>query len=646
MTTAMSPPPLEQTQDMIEYYAAFQEFLSVGNASEEAQKRRVQINRAQQKLLKLYQSQFYELATDVYDELQRRIKHLPGDEGFLPPNERLHAKRNQARKKLSLLSPTRFNDLAFDILFEIERRTPEVRNNDVAPEQNEKQYHEPTPSSQPPPYAPHGKPTPPVKHDLPPNLPPQQYGYSQDPSNQAQTPNAHPQIVHIPPTRSAFTHDQEHSQLPDGSNGVGNHTSSSTNSTYFSDMQSGHGHEGSDVSSPRSPSQFGPSYEGQHKQEPYGSLSNDARRQAPPPISIPDSNGSLYLPDNLSPLKSPNGTHLQTSVVTPTKSTLVEDDESSEMSDDASFASQTQTDYDNSWSQQANSTIGSITQDKKFVISPTGPDSQMRSNINDDTTEPSTNNSILKDDTIESISPTANTLHITPPTRSLSRSEVSKDLDVASTSTAQPGITPAAMEEYQATLNDKDEQIQLLVEEGTRMDENITKLEAQLAESEALKETLVEENGRLHQMIGESELAKDNALTELQRLKTDFGTQSEKYINELESKQRELANLTILHQDLSTKHKDLSAIHEDKQEELKHLTSQHQELSTKHRELSSAHDDQLNKLEALSAQHQELNTKHRDLNTEHETGFRDLNSQVLVLQQSLANHEKVSMTMP
>ncbi|KAL6945445.1 hypothetical protein ACO0QE_002898 [Hanseniaspora vineae] len=77
--------------------------------------------KARSKLLNLSASQFFELGTDVYDELQRRSD--PEEMGtYLVPKLALHVKRNQARQKLANLSTTRFNDLIDDILYEIKRR--------------------------------------------------------------------------------------------------------------------------------------------------------------------------------------------------------------------------------------------------------------------------------------------------------------------------------------------------------------------------------------------------------------------------------------------------------------------------------------------------------------------------------------------
>lgn len=82
--------------------------------------------KARAKLLKLSPSQFYELSTDVYDELQRRTNDNQDKPDYLLPKASFHIKRNQARQKLANLSQTRFNDLVDDILYEIKRRGYDV----------------------------------------------------------------------------------------------------------------------------------------------------------------------------------------------------------------------------------------------------------------------------------------------------------------------------------------------------------------------------------------------------------------------------------------------------------------------------------------------------------------------------------------
>ena len=88
-------------------------------------------NKARDKLLRLSSVQFYELSTDVYDELMRRqaTARAPpnapnGPPSFLLPEKTFHPKRNQARQRLSSLGPPRFRDLATDVFYELERRFP------------------------------------------------------------------------------------------------------------------------------------------------------------------------------------------------------------------------------------------------------------------------------------------------------------------------------------------------------------------------------------------------------------------------------------------------------------------------------------------------------------------------------------------
>ena len=88
-------------------------------------------NKARDKLLRLSSVQFYELSTDVYDELLRRqsAARAPPNApnappAYLLPEKTFHPKRNQARQRLSSLGPPRFRDLATDVFHELERRFP------------------------------------------------------------------------------------------------------------------------------------------------------------------------------------------------------------------------------------------------------------------------------------------------------------------------------------------------------------------------------------------------------------------------------------------------------------------------------------------------------------------------------------------
>ncbi|KAF8970614.1 hypothetical protein BDZ97DRAFT_1790124 [Flammula alnicola] len=76
---------------------------------------------ARSKLTRLMVIQFYELSTDVCDELvRRRVEDI--EVPFLPNREEFHPKRNQACGKLATL------DLSSDIYFELGRRYPEFKD--------------------------------------------------------------------------------------------------------------------------------------------------------------------------------------------------------------------------------------------------------------------------------------------------------------------------------------------------------------------------------------------------------------------------------------------------------------------------------------------------------------------------------------
>ncbi|CAI4045643.1 Spa2p SKDI_12G0360 [Saccharomyces kudriavzevii IFO 1802] len=117
----LSEVSLAHHRDIFHYYVSLKTFFEVtGENRDRSNSTRAQKARA--KLLKLSSSQFYELSTDVSDELQRRIGEDANQPDYLLPKANFHMKRNQARQKLANLSQTRFNDLLDDILFEIKRR--------------------------------------------------------------------------------------------------------------------------------------------------------------------------------------------------------------------------------------------------------------------------------------------------------------------------------------------------------------------------------------------------------------------------------------------------------------------------------------------------------------------------------------------
>ncbi|KAI8338919.1 hypothetical protein BC941DRAFT_512161 [Chlamydoabsidia padenii] len=107
------------------YYVELRKYLKGFLAKEAAEGVHPQRASARQKLSRLSNLQFHELAMDVYDELMRRNlndKFVP----FLAVREEFHPKRNQARQKLATLPDPRFMDLASDVYYELTRRYPHI----------------------------------------------------------------------------------------------------------------------------------------------------------------------------------------------------------------------------------------------------------------------------------------------------------------------------------------------------------------------------------------------------------------------------------------------------------------------------------------------------------------------------------------
>ncbi len=74
---------------------------------------------ARDKLTRLSQAQFSELAVDVGDEAARRTA---GALQPLQPRPEFHQRRNQARQKLAALPEGRLKDLVSDVVYEWDRR--------------------------------------------------------------------------------------------------------------------------------------------------------------------------------------------------------------------------------------------------------------------------------------------------------------------------------------------------------------------------------------------------------------------------------------------------------------------------------------------------------------------------------------------
>ncbi|CAB4253059.1 similar to Saccharomyces cerevisiae YLR313C SPH1 Protein involved in shmoo formation and bipolar bud site selection [Maudiozyma barnettii] len=122
-------------RDIQQYYSSLKTFFDVTGVQQLNRETSPRAQKARSKLLKLSFSQFYELSTDVSDELKRRINEDQNKPDYLLPKANFHMKRNQARQKLANLSQTRFNELVDDILYEIRRRrfdtyTPPQKNSE------------------------------------------------------------------------------------------------------------------------------------------------------------------------------------------------------------------------------------------------------------------------------------------------------------------------------------------------------------------------------------------------------------------------------------------------------------------------------------------------------------------------------------
>ncbi|KAG0669306.1 component of the polarisome [Maudiozyma exigua] len=153
-------------RDIEQYYTSLKTFFEVTGVQQLNRESSPRAQKARSKLLKLSFSQFYELSTDVSDELKRRINEDQNKPEYLLPKANFHMKKNQARQKLANLSQTRFNELVDDILYEIRRRgfdvytprqsetnsstkdiiqteidTPQIHINDIAKDNIENERH-------------------------------------------------------------------------------------------------------------------------------------------------------------------------------------------------------------------------------------------------------------------------------------------------------------------------------------------------------------------------------------------------------------------------------------------------------------------------------------------------------------------------
>lgn len=131
--------PLEN--DIYNYYQNIKQFFTSSHSGFDFEREVSNAGqRARSKLSNLTLEQFYELSTDVNDELLRRLDEDESNErkkfSILSSINKFHHKRNEARRKLTSLSQNRFDDLLQDILIEIERRKLNILSSQSGSKEN------------------------------------------------------------------------------------------------------------------------------------------------------------------------------------------------------------------------------------------------------------------------------------------------------------------------------------------------------------------------------------------------------------------------------------------------------------------------------------------------------------------------------
>lgn len=531
--------------DTLSFYDDFRTFLAVESAFDDAHKRKLQQNRAQQKLLRLSANQFYELATDVHDELTRRLSTAVE---YLAPKDELHPKRNHARKKLSLLSETRFNDLAFDILFEIERRNPNLKrlpkgrplseefaepvtpttpamrvstnhNHQLSTSTNSTFFSDaPTPvndayaSDISSPHSPFDSSTIKVELDSPALINPPAF-YESPPQSPTHIPTA---TATLTPTKSTLVEDSEESELSEDEfrpeNPVPGINAAMQAWAYKNSSQA----DLTSLNSGFPKIQFSSDEDEGSDDDGYG-LAQD--------FNVNQFGQNYNQSDELDDMTTSLGGYNMSTAYDAMEAELM----------------------------NRSHPLTSIEEEKSPYIPP-ALIIKSRTNQNSDKRR--------------SLS---ETMSSSIPGGIRSRSLNKIDHQLADYSNSTPNLSSAKQNdyeqalkakdsqilEYQRVIIDKDEQIGVLVEEGTRLNMNLSKLSTQIAETETLKDSLLEENGRLHQMIGQCEMDKDNIITELEATKNEFNVQHQAYIIELEESQSKNSTLEIQYQKLKEKHADV-----------------------------------------------------------------------------------------
>lgn len=573
-------------QLLIVYYNTFRSFLNVDSAFDESHKRRLQSNRAQQKLLRLSAQQFHELSTDVYDELQRRVGQsgkpdkgvLEGaaggkdsddfeDLGYLEPRDDFHPKRNQARKKLSLLSNSRFNDLSFDILYEIERRLKD----------------HPTQSAQDAVRNPVSAfPVSPVSATAPMLSPSQNQPYGAQSGSIATHPidnyNAHNQDYGSPnTTRHNNTSINTHGSAPSVDHTMANQSWSNQQpmSNYPQNNELSNDDSNNQQSFPR---------------------------MAPPPY---DTNSSYNQSTSTNQTSESAPKHIQptTKTIMPAKSTLVEESDSESGSESADNARYSGTSNQNNHkhnnpndSYQGNVDANGYDSFLNDMGSPSQPgphqiNGEESRYDNRDISQQSRSNNTHNNTNYETSGQSDFVSNNAPGSTEMIK-QLENEIHILETKNSS----------LQAKITEQNEHIQSLVTEGTRLDSNVTKLEKRMRESESVKDSLVEENGRLHQLLGDADEAKENLELELSTLRAEL-EEKKKEAEDMSSK------LETSSPELEKTKSDLQLIQSEFTKVKSELEKSKTELEDSRREFGLRTEQYITDLEAKQQQIQQLEHK-------------------------------------
>jgi hypothetical protein len=215
--------------------------------------------------------------------------------------------------------------------------------------------------------------------------------------------------------------------------------------------------------------------------------------------------------------------------------------------------------------------------------------------------------------------------------KSISENKIAVPLTTAGAGPGGPAPLSVDGDVY-AQLKDKDEQIQMLVEEGSRMDDTINRLEAQLKQSESMKSTLMEENERLH-----------NTLSDLEK-ERQTGDGDEETAKRLEELSQKHANTIDELQSIGTQHEDTLAEKASLEQKVEELKQQLARISEESEGSASAvlENQQLKGLlDQLQSELANVQSE-RDTLQSHKTSLTERNTE---LEQKVALHEELQKSM-